>query len=315
MVYCTAMPAGSFPTAPCTAAPFVVPPLGPPVRAWSILDLDGTMSLVPFARSVASRLGVLPRLAVAYRTMLEWSPGLALRNARLRREWRGSVPLPPGDLMFGVTRSRDVQWFLETGQASTGWIRSAVAEVGRPIERFRSVLDFGCGCGRVLRHWGETLPGRIHGCDQNAEAVAWARENLPFARLAVNAVTPPLPYESGAFDCIYTISVFTHIPAELQRPWMNEMRRVLEPGGILLVTLNGEYYLSTLRAGDRDRFRAGELVVYDADYVGTNYCNAYHPDSYVRRELTEGFEILAHRPRGATGSPHQDVWVLRKPHE
>jgi hypothetical protein len=43
-------------------------------------------------------------------------------------------------------------------------------------------------------------------------------------------------------DCIYAISVFTHLSAELQDLWMKELRRIVRPGGHLLITTHGESF-------------------------------------------------------------------------
>ena len=74
--------------------------------------------------------------------------------------------------------------------------------------------------------------------------VDWCRENLPFAEVAVNESSPPLPNESSTFDLVYALSVFTHLTEEAQRSWIHECFRVLKPGGHLLISTLGEHYLS-----------------------------------------------------------------------
>ena len=109
------------------------------------------------------------------------------------------------------------------------------------------------------------------------------------------------------------MSVFTHLPEAGQRAWMDEMRRVIRPGGHLIITTHGRRYRDELSAAEAARFDAGELVVGYADEAGSNACGAYHPEAYVRARLAPPFEVIAFRPEGALGNPHQDLWLLRRP--
>jgi SAM-dependent methyltransferase len=182
---------------------------------------------------------------------------------------------------------------------------------GVPLERCARVLDFGCGCGRVVRHLRH-LPADLHGCDFNPVAVEWCERHLPFARFRVNALESHLDYDAEGFDLVYALSVFTHLPQRWQSFWLCELRRVLKPGGVLVLSLHGDALRGRLSRGERADYRAGRLVVRGADLVGTNHCAAFHPPAYVRAVLADGFEVLAHAPEGATGNPPQDAWVLRK---
>jgi SAM-dependent methyltransferase len=222
----------------------------------------------------------------------------------------GAPPLPPARLVFRVAGTFDRQWFLGGGLRAAQSIRRTLAAHGVAIEALPAVLDFGCGCGRVIRHL-QDLSGEIHGCDQDATAIRWCRRNLQRARFAVNAIEPPLPYRNGQFALIYALSVFTHLPARLQRGWMQELERVLAPGGYLLLSLHGVPYLDALTDDERRDFQAGRLVVH-AGPPGSNFCAAYHPEQYVREVLAEGFSILDFVVEGATGNPRQDLLLLRR---
>jgi len=67
------------------------------------------------------------------------------------------------------------------------------------------------------------------------------RHRLVHWRIAVEKTQPPLPFPDNSFDLIYAVSVFTHLSEEHQRTWLPELRRVLRPGGrLLLVDIGGE---------------------------------------------------------------------------
>jgi SAM-dependent methyltransferase len=173
------------------------------------------------------------------------------------------------------------------------------------------ILDFGCGCGRVLRHFADSGV-EVHGTDLNPKLVAWCRRRLRFATFASNGLCPPLAYDDGRFGLVYALSVFTHLPETLQDAWMQELRRVLRPGGHLLLTTHGEHYLEELTEDERRRFQAGALVLRRDDRPGSNVCGAYHPESYVRERLARGFSVVEFVPKGALGNPWQDRWLLRR---
>jgi len=71
----------------------------------------------------------------------------------------------------------------------------------------------------------------VHGSDYNPRLVRWCRESLPFADFRVNGLQPPLPYADGELEFVYAISIFTHLTEALQDAWLQELARVLAPGG------------------------------------------------------------------------------------
>jgi len=201
--------------------------------------------------------------------------------------------------------------YLQGGERAARAIWDILAANGIAIADSGRILDFGCGCGRVLRHWKNTL-AEVHGTDYNPALVQWSAENLPFARVRVNEAQPPTSYEPASFDLVYALSVFTHLPRALQLHWMDEFRRILKPGGSLILSLHGEFYLPRLTEEERSAFLAGQLVMRDAGGAGSNLCNAFHPTSWVRDELARGFDVLSFVPEGALGNPRQDLWLLRR---
>jgi 2-polyprenyl-3-methyl-5-hydroxy-6-metoxy-1,4-benzoquinol methylase len=254
------------------------------------------------ALRLLERLRLLRTAYRAYETLRSFGKG--------KSQTAGELPLPPRRLMVRVAGTPDADWFLRSGQVSAEIVREAATRHGRPLEEVGSLLDFGCGCGRVTRWWRE-LDAEVHASDADARAIEWCRANLRFGRFAVNDLAPPLGYSDASFDLVYALSVLTHLTEELQRPWMEELRRVLRPGGLLVLSTHGERYLERLSAAERARFEAGELVVRWGGVAGTNLCTTFHPRSYLQR-LAEDFELVEHVPEGATGNPHQDLSVLRR---
>jgi 2-polyprenyl-3-methyl-5-hydroxy-6-metoxy-1,4-benzoquinol methylase len=222
------------------------------------------------------------------------------------------LPLPPPTLMMRVAGTVDAAWFLESGRLAEESIRAALERAGAPLGSLKSILDFGCGCGRVLRRWHD-LGARVYGSDLSGPAIEWCRAHLPLVEVGVNALKPPLPYREGSFDLVYALSVLTHLPVEMQLAWRDELGRVLRPGGHLLVTVHGDAYIPRLRREERRLYDRGECVVRWAEVAGSNLCTTFHPPAFVRNQLALGWELVEHLPRGALGNPEQDLIVLRRP--
>lgn len=222
------------------------------------------------------------------------------------------IPLPPPHLRVAVDgRSADAGRFFRVGRQSARRIRQTLATQDVRLPTLERILDFGCGCGRVARHWASVEGPEIHGCDQNPELVEWCDGNLPFIRAAVNQVEPPTPYEDSSFDLVYALSVMTHLPEELQHPWMEEFRRILRPGGLLLFTTLGAKSRDRADGTERADFKAGKLVVKRAELPGSNLCTVLHPHSYVTNGLLDGFSLLSFKE--ATTSQGQDTYLAKRP--
>ncbi len=94
-------------------------------------------------------------------------------------------------------------------------------------------LDLGCGDGLFTGELARAGAVPV-GVDVAQAALDRAHErepNLPF-RLA--PIDGPLPLEDNAFDLVWASEVIEHV-ADTAR-WLSEVRRVLVPGGRLLIT-------------------------------------------------------------------------------
>jgi SAM-dependent methyltransferase len=232
----------------------------------------------------------------------------------LRERLRG-LPLPPTEMMYLVGGMRHAWWYVQGGSRAAQSVSETMQKSRIPMEQMKTVLDFGCGSGRVLRHWHNLARAgvRFYGTDYNPELVAWCRRTVPFATIGQNDLEPPLSYPDNAFDLIYALSTFTHWTVELQKAWMREFTRILKPGGCVLFTTHGDYYLPELPLEDQRRFLDGKPVVVNAEVDGSNACGAFHPHRYVRDELLETLNMLHWYPRSALGNPWQDIYLAQKP--
>ncbi|HET9198016.1 MAG TPA: class I SAM-dependent methyltransferase [Solirubrobacterales bacterium] len=222
------------------------------------------------------------------------------------------LPVPPPRLRLLVDgRTGDAQAFLRLGAQMCDSIQGALAAAGTPVERMRAILDFGCGCGRVARHWPRDAGLEVYGCDYNPDLVAWCTANLPGVRATVNQLAPPTPYVTGSFDLIYALSVFSHLDAVLQRGWLAEFRRLLRPGGLLVVSVLGERMRHRLSVEEQRRFDCGELVVQRPRMAGRNLCTVYHPRPCVETLLADFAEVRRFDLGSAAQPVLQDAYLAR----
>ena len=238
-------------------------------------------------------------------------PGL-WNQLRLRRF--GIVAIPHAALRYRVHGNDDLYGFLNTGRRCSEDVLSAVEKSGRRFASFRSVLDFGCGCGLTLVWFADHSRSlELHGTDIDTEGISWCQSHYTFGSFLVNDALPPLTYPDKKFDLIYAISVFTHINEEQQFCWLTEFKRLLADDGILLITLHGEHVWSELPPLLNAKLKqSGILFVSDGIWKGIFpdwYQTTYHTKEYVRDKYSRYFTVVKYIPRGM--NRHQDVVVLQ----
>ncbi len=103
-----------------------------------------------------------------------------------------------------------------------------------------SVLDVGCGTGSLLLAAAERVgpTGSLHGIEPAPEMVAHARDKASEQQVEIDFTVgsaDALPYPDASVDVALCTLVLHHLPPELQRGALREMRRVLKSGGRALV--------------------------------------------------------------------------------
>ncbi len=177
------------------------------------------------------------------------------------------------------------------------------------------VLDFGCGCGRVLRGLHHQAPQHeYHGTDIDPEAIDWCQQNLKeVGQFRHNQSAPPLAFDDASFDCVYSISVFTHLPEAMQFEWLAELARITKPGGQLLLTTHGGRLLAD--GGARAQRAFARKGFWYSKGSGTDglpdfYQTAFHSHDYVRQEWSRFFEIEDIIEQAVMA--HQDLVICRR---
>ncbi|TWP52233.1 class I SAM-dependent methyltransferase [Lentzea tibetensis] len=138
----------------------------------------------------------------------------------------------------------------ETSLLNAYYERPAMLELAGDVTG-RRILDAGCGSGPLfaaLRDRGAAVTG----IDASAGMLELARRRLGAdADLRVADLTDPLPFADGAFDDVIASLVLHYL--EDWGPALAELRRVLTPGGRLIVSVEHPFAITLMQrlAGDK----------------------------------------------------------------
>jgi SAM-dependent methyltransferase len=242
--------------------------------------------------------------------------------------------VPPVELRATACGGTEAQSHLHTGAEDFRTVAELFETFAeRDIDSVRDVLDFGCGCGRLLRWFHTALPGcRLVGADVRAASIAWCRVNLLGTFLA-NGVLPPLDLPDDAVDLTVALSVFSHLSREQSIAWMAELARVTRPDGLILATTHGAFALAVVgRSREHQvslRIAAGEVPALmrtlardgfvhrvlppaglaRADGVADDYGQTFLGETFARTHWRRDVEVLGCVP--AALNLFQDVYLLR----
>lgn len=98
-----------------------------------------------------------------------------------------------------------------------------------------TIVDIGCGSGRLANALKEITPITYIGIDVVQELLDYAKEICQREGWSfIKATDLKIPLEDNSIDIISCFSVFTHLLHEETYAYLAEMRRVLKPGGKII---------------------------------------------------------------------------------
>jgi SAM-dependent methyltransferase len=223
------------------------------------------------------------------------------------------APLPPRALAIraGVPDPADViASYRAVGRDS----RTTILDLLGPSWSFagKRALDFGCGSGKVMRHFlPEAADCELWGCDIDERSIDWINAELsPPLHAFANGEVPPLDQPSASFDLVWSVSVFTHL-TDHWAGWLSELHRVLRPGGLAIVSFLGGamYEVWTDEAWDPDRI--GMTVLNHGQDWELGGPTVFHSPWWLREHWGRAFEIVQMR-EGIAPREHGLVLLRRR---
>lgn len=250
-------------------------------------------------------------LPVADRIRFAWLVASGWRSRRHFRQAHPDFPVAGLADIFDAYGKLDLERFRRSGLE----VASVVANrIRRVIPEPRVILEWGVGPGRVIRNLQDEFPGAIIlDSDYNSRSVAWCATELGGCWVTRNGLQPPLDLPDASVDAVYGLSVFTHLGEEAHGAWSRELHRVLVPGGVLVLTLNGDAVSKGLSDAERREYEAGRLVTAHGEMEGKKFFAALHPEQYVRGSLLRDFEVVGHETDYGVTTMRQDLWTAVKP--
>jgi SAM-dependent methyltransferase len=216
----------------------------------------------------------------------------------------------------------DRDYELQTHQAEDRhwWYRGRRKVLERVVEDLRlparaRILDAGCGSGRnmveLARH------GTVTGIELSETSVALARERRMGEVIAGSVLE--MPFEADSFELAASLDVIEHLEDDLAA--LRELRRVVAPGGSLLVTVPAYQWLWSghdeinhhfRRYTRRSLQRAGEEAGWQQ--VRTTYFNSLLLPAAVLLRVLDRFSRKTTESSLDLWVPPQPMnWLLERP--
>jgi SAM-dependent methyltransferase len=192
--------------------------------------------------------------------------------------------------------------FLESGEADIALLLPAVASIlGREVP-LTSVLDFGCGAGRL------TIPlarraVRVVACDIAPSVLEHARKNVREAGLSNVTFVEPREL-AGAFDFVCSLLVFQHIRPADGYELIRALLRLMNPRGVAVLQLTLEPSGGGLRRLARMRHKRGmrRVLPHRMRMPAWMQLNAYDERVVMRDVAAAGGSLIGRFSTSDAGS-------------
>lgn len=195
----------------------------------------------------------------------------AMASDQIQKTWTGAIGLTLLRQTASFVRQLECNYAAVHGQGLRG----------------RTILDFGCGYGRIMRlMYYFTDPDRLWGVDAWDESLATCEEAGMLGNFRLSERIPSsLPVEGTTFDLAYALSIFTHLSPKSADACLNAVRGSMKPGGLFVATV-----------------RPIEYWPFHDNNRGTSVAQ-----EMVEQHRSEGFAYVAHG--GAKGETYGDASI------
>ncbi len=231
-------------------------------------------------------------------------------------QWmRVNCVIDPSDDIFRFFANHEIaknpiREYLSDGWRTLAELMVILEALDKPLLKLRSVLEFAAGFGRFTRHLTPLLPGRVTCADLLPGSIDFLREQFG-VKTVLSAHQPDALILPEQYDLVFVLSMFTHLPAAMWRPWLRKLGSAVAPGGVLVFSVANEGAARdlgvTFADGDAHFIASSESPSLDAEVYGTTYTTREFVVNQV--EQTFGRPPTQCFPRAFWGG--QDAIVVR----
>ena len=231
--------------------------------------------------------------------------------------WYENIKKPPSENILRTCRQGEWSAFVKEG---TFISQNIIDEINTRIDKkinSLNILEFGCGCGRVsLPFYFNTGGGLTHACDVDPSGTSYLASVLDKVDVKVSNFKPPLPYEDEFFEVVYSISVWTHLTEKDQISWLEEMRRIIKPGGFLIFSTGGwtsiesrkKQGIKSWQQITKEDFESAGILYFESETLNhsghkkkyfpgitSSYGQTSNTKEYIKQKWSTNFDVLSHR--------------------
>ena len=221
---------------------------------------------------------------------------------------------PRDDIFHFFTRhpiaANPIREYLSDGWRTLSELMLLLEEAGVSLTDMKSVLEFAAGYGRFTRHLVKAIPGRVACSDVLPGTVEFLRQQFGVEAFYSQHDPATIVYPRQ-YDMVFVLSLFTHLPVNMWKPWLQSLARGVRPGGLLVISVHNESvapHLGVTFGADGTFFIASsESPSLDAAVYGTTFTTR----AVVEQAVADAFghAALVYRPYTFWGG--QDGVVIR----
>lgn len=162
---------------------------------------------------------------------------------------------------YTVEQNIDSEFHTRRAEITIELLREAASLLhGVNSQSTLQILDLGCGQGHLTEKMRQALTGaEFTGLDYSISAIEYAHDHFPGSDFAVGDATDS-PYAKDFFDVVVCNNLWEHVPDPLFL--LSGIKRILKPGGFLIVSTPSRYRLYNL-----SRVLRGKPVVMSRHHV------------------------------------------------
>ena len=183
------------------------------------------------------------------------------------------------------------------------------------LKKKGAILDFGCGNGRLISFLEkENFKGKYQGADISRGLIAIAQKKYPQKQFFLLGEEEKWPFADESFDLVIAIAVFHHLSPKMAKNSLREMKRILCPGGKVILTVWNLWkwpYVKFLWEdfSSKKDFLSGEIP-FGKDKKQVRWCYWWTLKKLEKVLKEEGFAVLEKGVSRSKNNQKRNYWLV-----